>query len=53
MFRRRYTSVLHQLRDEQIEEGIKELESETLKDVRDNDLINCNSAVLVTKFELD
>ena len=53
MFRRRYISVLQQLRDEQIEEGIKELESETLKDVMDNDPINCNSVILVTKFELD
>jgi len=53
MFRRRYTSKFYQFTDEQIEEGIKELEKDTLKDVKDEDLINCNNVVLVTKFELD
>lgn len=53
MFRRRYVSTFHQFSDEQIEAGIKELESEALKDVKDEDLINCNTVVLVTKFELE
>ena len=53
MFRRRYTSKFYQFTDEQIEDGIKELERETLKDVKDEDLINCNNVVLVTKFELE
>ena len=53
MFRRRYVSMFHQFSDEQIEEGIKELESGTLKDVKDEDLINCNTVVLVTKIELE
>jgi len=51
MFRRRYVSTFYQFTDEQIEEGIKEVESETLKDVKDEDLINCNTVVLVTKLE--
>ena len=53
MFRRRYVSTFYQLTDEQIEEGIKELEKETFKDVKDEDLINCNTVVLVTKFNLE
>ena len=53
MFRSRYMSIFHQLSDEQIEEGIKELESETLKDVKDNELINCSYVILMTKFELE
>ena len=53
MFRRRYVSTFHQFSDEQIEAGIKELESEALKDVKEEDLINCNTVVLVTKFELE
>ena len=53
MFRRRYVSTFHQFSDEQIEAGIKELESEALKDVKNEDLINCNSVILVTKFELE
>lgn len=53
MFRRRYVSTFYQFSDEQIEEGIKELESGTLKDVKDDDLINCNTVVLVTKIELE
>ena len=53
MFRRRYVSTFYHFTDEQIEEGIKEVESETLKDVKDEDLINCNTVVLVTKFELE
>jgi len=53
MFRCRYMSMFHQLSDEQIEEGIKELDSETLKDVKDNELINCTYVMLMTKFELE
>ena len=53
MFRCRYMSMFCQLSDEQIEEGIKELESETLKDVKDNELINCTYVILMTKFELE
>ena len=53
MFRCRYMSIFHQLSDEQIEEGIKELESESLKDVKDNELINCIYVMLLTKFELE
>lgn len=46
-------SIYRQLSDEQIEKGIKELEIETLKDVKDNDLINCNYVIVMTKFELE
>lgn len=53
MFRLRCMSMFHQLSDEQIEEGIKELDSETLKDVKDNDIINCSTVILMTKFELE
>ena len=53
MFRCRYMSMCRQLSDEQIEEGIKELENDTLKDVKDTDLINCNYVILMTKFELE
>ena len=53
MFRYRYMSMFYQLSDEQIEEGIKELESETLGDVKANDPINCNFVMLMTKFELE
>ena len=53
MFRCRYMSTFHQLSDEQIEEGIKELERQTLKDVKDDELINCTYVILMTKFELE
>ena len=53
MFRGRYTSMLYQLSDEQIEEGIKELDSETLKDVNDDDYINYNFVVRITKCDLE
>ena len=45
--------MFHQLSDEQIEEGIKELDSETLKNVKDDELINCTYVILMTKFELE
>jgi len=45
--------MFYQLSDEQIEEGIKKLESDTLGDVKANDLINCNYVMLITKFELE
>ena len=51
MFRCRYMSMLHQLTDEQIEEGIKELEHGMLKDVKDGDHISYNYVVHVTKFD--
>ena len=53
MFRRRYVSTFYPFTDDQIEEGIKELEIETLKDVKDDDFINCNTVVLVTKFDFE
>lgn len=53
MFRRHYVSTFHQFSDEQIEDGIKELENGTLKDVKDDDPITCNGVVLVTRFELE
>ena len=51
MFQCRYLSMFHQLTDEQIEEGIKELENGTLKNVEDGDHINCNFVVHVTRFD--
>jgi len=53
MFRCRYMSMFHKLSDDQIEQGIKELESETLKDVKESELINCTYVILMTKFELE
>lgn len=53
MFRCRYMSMFYPLGDEQIEEGIKELEKETLKDVKDDEYINYNYVVRITKFELE
>ena len=53
MFRCRYMSIYRQFSDEQIEEGIKELERQTLKDVKDDELINCTFVILMTKFELE
>ena len=53
MFRCRYLSMFYQLSDKQIEEGIKELDSETLKEVKDDELINCTNEILMTKFELE
>ena len=53
MFRCRYMSMFYPLSDEQIEEGIKELENETLKDVKDDEYINYNYVVRITKFELE
>ena len=53
MFRCRFMSMFYQLSDEQIEEGIKELENETFKDVKDDERINCNYVVRITKFELE
>ena len=46
-------STFHQFSDEQIEDGIKELENGTLKDVKGDDPITCNGVVLVTRFELE
>ncbi|KAJ7350151.1 hypothetical protein OS493_038161 [Desmophyllum pertusum] len=53
MFRCRYMSMFNRLSDEQIEEGIKELENELFKDVKDDDRINYNYVVLITKIHLD
>ncbi|XP_078353036.1 putative methyltransferase Aflv_0758 [Oculina patagonica] len=53
MFRCRFISSFYQLSDEQIEDGINELENETLKDVKDDDRISCNYVVRMTKFELE
>ena len=53
MFRGRYTSMLYHLSDEEIEEGIKEIESETLKDVDDDDYITYNAVVGITKCDLE
>ena len=53
MFRCRYVSMFHQLSDEQIEEGITELESQALKDVKGDELIDCTYVILMTKFELE
>ncbi|XP_078365588.1 demethylmenaquinone methyltransferase-like [Oculina patagonica] len=53
MFRCRYVSMFYHLSDAQIEEGIKELENGTLKDVKVDDLINCNYVVRITRFNLE
>lgn len=51
LFRWRYISVLEQFSDDQIEKGIKEFEEGLLKDVRDDELLNYEYTVLVTKAE--
>ncbi|KAJ7365782.1 hypothetical protein OS493_002500 [Desmophyllum pertusum] len=53
IYRGRCVSRLYQLSDEQIEEIIKELENEILKDVKDDDRINYNYVFLVIKIHLD
>ncbi|KAJ7383000.1 hypothetical protein OS493_031170 [Desmophyllum pertusum] len=53
MFRCRYMSMFNRLSDEQIEEGINELDNELLKDVKDDDRISYNYVVLVMKIHLD
>ena len=53
MFRRRCVSTFFQFTDDEIEEGIKELARNALKDVKDEDIINCSTVVLVTKFNLE
>ena len=52
MFRGRYMSMFLQLSDEQIEEGINELEKGPFKDVKNDDSIDYNCVVRMTKFEL-
>ena len=52
MFRGRYMSMFRQLSDEQIEEGINELEKGAFKDVKNDDCINYDCVVRMTKFEL-
>lgn len=51
MFRCRYMSILDHFSDDQIEEGIKELESGVLKDAKDDELINQDRTLLITKAE--
>ncbi|KAJ7350153.1 hypothetical protein OS493_038163 [Desmophyllum pertusum] len=52
MFRCRYMSMFNRLSDEQIEEGIKELDNELLKDVKDDDRISYNYVVLNLPAEM-
>ena len=53
MYRCRYMSMLHQLNDEQVAEGIKELEDGPLTDVKSYDHINFTQVFHVTKFDLN
>ena len=53
MYRRRYMSMLHQLNDEQIAEGIRELEDGPLTDVKSHDHISFTQVIHVTKFDLN
>ena len=51
MFRCRHMSIFDHFSDDQIEEGIRELESDVLKDLKDDDLINDERTLLVTRAE--
>ena len=51
MFRCRYISILEHFSDDQIEQGIKELENELFKDVKDDDLINCDRSLAILKAQ--
>ena len=53
MYRCRYMSMLHQLNDEQIAEGIRELEDGPLADVKSYDHISYTQVIHVTKFDLN
>jgi len=48
--RRRYSSELNHLTDEQIEESVKQLEKE-LSEINEHELITYNRLVIVTKVE--
>ena len=47
MIRGRYSSVLHQLNDQEIENGIKELEREKFQALRDDDPVTINDFALI------
>ena len=51
MFRCRYMSILEHFSDDQIEEGISEFENDVLKDVKNEELINHDRTLLLTKAE--
>ena len=51
MFRCRYMSIFDHFSDDQIEEGIRELQNDVLKDLKDDDLINVQRSMLVTRAE--
>ena len=50
-YRCRFISLLQHLSDDQIEEGISELDNEHFQNVKDHELINFECTVLVTKVE--
>ena len=50
-YRCRFISLLQHLSDDQIEEGISELDNEHYQNVKDDELINYECTVLVTKVE--
>ena len=51
MFRCRYMSIFDHFSDDQIEEGIRKFENDVLRDLKDDDLINDERAMLVTRAE--
>ena len=53
MFRGRFISLLKQFSDDQIEEGIRELENDAFKNMKDGDLINFEHTLLVIRAEKD
>ena len=50
-YRCRFVSLFQKLSDDQIEEGINELDDEHFQNVNDDELINYECTVLVTKVE--
>ena len=50
-YRCRFISFLQHLSDDQIEEGITELDNEHYQNVKDDELINYECTMLVTKVE--
>ena len=51
MFRCRYMSILEHFSDDKIEEGLSEFENDVLKDVKNEELINHDRTLLLTKAE--
>ena len=50
VLRNRYNSYLHRLTDEEIEDGIKELEADRFKGIRDDDIIPIRDRIEIHKL---